>query len=129
MCILSNLCAAVDDRIIGVREVDEVDAVLLRVDRALLRALLAVVDHDLVVLAARDEVLAVLREVDGVDLVRVLAKHLGHLEAAQHRIHQLHLHRDGGGSCVVQRDIGFWDGVRGDGFQELKHRRSVRMAH
>lgn len=85
-----DLGAAVDGRVLGVGEVYEVDAVLLRVDGALLGALLAVVDDDLVVLGAGYEGVAAGREVDAVDAVRVLAEDLGHLEAADDLVHELH---------------------------------------
>lgn len=49
-------------------------------------ALLAVVQHDGVVVAARDDRLAVGAEVEAVDLVRVLAEHLGDAEASQHAV-------------------------------------------
>lgn len=57
-------------------------------------ALLAVIEHDGVVVAARDDCLAVRAEVEAVNLVRVLAEHLGDAEAPQHAVGQLH-----GGGC------------------------------
>lgn len=59
-------------------------------------ALLAVVQHDGVVVAAGDERLAVGTEVEAVDLVRVLAEDLGHAEAPQHVVRQLHAAARGG---------------------------------
>lgn len=57
-------------------------------------ALLAVIEHDGVIVAARDDRLAVGAEVEAVNLVRVLAEHLGDAEAPQHAVGQLH-----GGGC------------------------------
>jgi len=82
-----HLGGAVDGRVVGMCEVDQIHAVLLRVHRARLRPLFAVVNHDLVVLAARNQVFPIGRKVDGVDLVRVLAEDLGHFEAAHHGIY------------------------------------------
>lgn len=82
---------AVDRRVFGVREVDQVDAVLLTVDGYHLSAFLAVVYDDLVIFAARYQRFAARRKVDAVNLVGVLAKHLGHLEATHHLVHQLHV--------------------------------------
>lgn len=57
-------------------------------------ALLAVIEHDGVIIATGDDRLAIGTEVKAVDLVRVLAEHLGDAEAPQHAVGQLH----GGGS-------------------------------
>lgn len=57
-------------------------------------ALLAVIEHDGVVVAARDDRLAVGAKVKAVNLVRVLAEHLGDAETPQHAVGQLH-----GGGC------------------------------
>lgn len=76
---------------LGVREVYKVYAVFLAVDRLGQLAFLAVVYNDLIVLAARYDVVAGGREVKTVDLVRVLAEHLGHLKAAHHAVDELHL--------------------------------------
>lgn len=61
-------------------------------------ALLAVIEHDGVVVAARDDRLAVGAEVEAVNLVRVLAEHLGDAETPQHAVGQLH-----GGGCWRRR--------------------------
>lgn len=87
-----HLGGAVDGGVLCVREVYEIDAVLLAVDGACLRALFAVVDDDLIVFAATDERLAARREVDAVDFVRVLTEHLRHAETPHHLIHQFHFH-------------------------------------
>lgn len=73
---------------------DEVHAIFLTVQGSLWFALLAVIEHDGVVVAARDDCLAVRAEVEAVNLVRVLAEHLGDAEAPQHAVGQLH-----GGGC------------------------------
>lgn len=75
-----------------VRKVYEVDAVFFAVYRLGKFALLAVVDDDLIVLAARYDVVAGGRKIETVYLVRVLPEHFGHLEAAHHVVHELHLH-------------------------------------
>lgn len=76
-------------------KVNQVHAVFLAVDCAGLRALLAIVNDNLVVLAARNQRFPAGGEVDAVDLVGVLAEHLGHAEAAYDLIHEFHLHLDG----------------------------------
>lgn len=53
-------------------------------------ALLAVIEHDGVVVTAGDDGLAIGAEVEAVDLVRVLTEDLGHAEAPQHVVRQLH---------------------------------------
>lgn len=62
-------------------------------------ALLAVIQHDGVIVAAGDDRLPIGTEVEAVDLVRVLAEHLGDAEAPQHAVGQLH----GGGGCCCWR--------------------------
>jgi hypothetical protein len=69
----------------------EINAILLAVDGLGQLAFLTVVNDDLVVFAARYDVIASRREVKTVDLVGVLAEHLGHLEAAHDVVDQLHL--------------------------------------
>lgn len=64
-------------------------------------ALLAVIQHDGVIVAAGDDRLPIGTEVEAVDLVRVLAKHLGDAEAPQHAVGQLH--GGGGGGCCCWR--------------------------
>lgn len=81
---------AVDGRVLGVCEVYQIDSVLLAVDRDHLRALLAVVDHDLVIFAARDERLSAGRVVDAVDSVGVLSEYFGDLETLNDRFDELH---------------------------------------
>lgn len=66
-------------------------------------ALLAVIENDGVIVAAGNDGLAVGAEVEAVDLVRVLAEDLGHAEAPQHVVRQLHPARraapsEGGGA-------------------------------
>lgn len=70
---------------------NQINSILLTVQCPLWLALLAVVEDDRVVVAAGDEGLAVGGEVEAVDLVVVLPEHLGHSEAAQHVVRQLHL--------------------------------------
>lgn len=88
-CII-YLVGAVHDCVGCVCVSDEVHSILLTVQRSLRFALLAVVQHDGVVVAAGDDGLAVGAEVEAVDLVRVLAEHLGHAEAPQDVVRQLH---------------------------------------
>lgn len=76
---------------------DEVHTIFLTVQGSLWFALLAVVEHDGVVVAAGDDRLPVGAEVEAVDLVRVLAEHLGDAEAPQHAVGQLHGGGGGGG--------------------------------
>ena len=64
--------------VLVLREVDQVDSVLLAVQGGLLRPLLAVVDDDLVVRAAGDDVHSIVAVVDVRYLVLVLLVHLGH---------------------------------------------------
>lgn len=85
-----DLRAAVNRRVLRVREVYQIDAVLLRVHRPHLGPLLAIVYHDLIVLRARDQGVAVRREVDAVYPIRVLAEDLRHLEAPHHVVDELH---------------------------------------
>ena len=85
-----DLGAAVYGRVLGVGEVYEVDAILFGVDGAHLRALLAVVDNDLIVLRAGDERVAGRGEVDAIDAVRVLAEDFCHLEAPHDVVDELH---------------------------------------
>lgn len=85
-----DLGAAVYRGVLRVSEVYQVDAVLLRVDRPHLRALLAVVYDDLVILRAGDQGVTVRREVDAVYPIGVLAEYLGHLEAPHHMVDELH---------------------------------------
>ena len=85
------LGAAVHDvRLVG-REVDEVDAVLLGVERPPLGAPLTVVDDDLVVVGGGDEGGAVRREVQVVDRVLVLLEDLADPHGADHVVDELHL--------------------------------------
>ena len=73
------------------REVDQVDAVLFRVEGSLLGAFFAVVDDDLVVLGAGDEGGAVGGEVEVVDGVLVVLEDLAHSHRADNVVHQLHV--------------------------------------
>lgn len=68
----------------------EINTILLAVDGLGQLALLAVVYDYLIVFAARYYVVAGRREVKTVDLVGVLAEHLGHFKAAHNVVHQLH---------------------------------------
>ena len=85
---------AVNDCVCCMSVSDEVHAIFLTVQGSLWFALLAVTEHDGVVIAARDDRLAVEAEVEAVNLVRVLAEHLGNMEVPQHAVAQLH-----GGEC------------------------------
>lgn len=82
----------VDGRVVSVREVYQVDAVLLGIDRSRLGAFFAVVDNDLIVFRTGNEMFAVGREVDGVDFVGILAEDFGHLEAPNDAVYEFHLH-------------------------------------
>ena len=79
-----------DVRLVG-REVDEVDAILLGVERPPLGSSLTVVDDDLVVVRGGDEGGAVRREVQVVDRVLVLLEDLADPHGADHVVDELHL--------------------------------------
>ena len=100
-----------DVRLVGC-EVDEVDAVLLGVERPPLGAPLTVVDDDLVVVGGGDEGGAVRGEVQVVDGVLVLLEDLADPHGADHVVDELHLD-----------DLGRW--LRGDHllFFALRRRR------
>lgn len=106
-CII-YFVGAVHDSVGSMCVPDEIHSILLTVQRSLWFALLAVVENDGVVVAAGDDGLAVGAEVEAVDLVRVLTEDLGHAEAPQHVVRQLHPaagpgHAEGGGGAEGSR--------------------------
>lgn len=81
---------AVYRRVLRVGEVYKVDAILLGIDGAHLRALFAVVNDDLVILGAGYQGVTGRGEVNAVDFVRVFPKNFGDLKIPHHVINELH---------------------------------------